>query len=31
MVLDGGTLLPSAQMDPVLGPLLDMFGADPEK
>ena len=25
MVLDGGTLLPSAQMDPVLGPLLEMF------
>ena len=25
MVLDGGTLLPSAQMDPVLGPLLQMF------
>lgn len=25
IVLDGGTLLPSAQMDPVLGPLLEMF------
>lgn len=24
LVLDGGTLLPSAQMDPVLGPLLDL-------
>lgn len=34
IVLDGGTLLPSAQMDPVLGPLLEMFGAaapGPEK
>jgi len=28
LVMDGGTLLPSAQMDPVLSPLLDMFGAD---
>jgi NAD(P)-dependent dehydrogenase (short-subunit alcohol dehydrogenase family) len=26
LVLDGGTMLPSEQMDPVLGPLLDMFG-----
>ncbi len=26
IVLDGGTMLPSAQMDPVLGPLLEMFG-----
>jgi len=26
VVLDGGTMLPSAQMDPVLGPLLEMFG-----
>ena len=26
LVLDGGTLLPSAQMDPVLGSLLDLFG-----
>ena len=31
IVLDGGTLLPSAQMDPVLGPLLDMFGGATEK
>lgn len=27
LVLDGGTLLPSAQMDPLLGPLLDLAGA----
>jgi NAD(P)-dependent dehydrogenase (short-subunit alcohol dehydrogenase family) len=27
IVLDGGTMLPSAQMDPVLGPLLEMFGS----
>ena len=26
VVLDGGTMLPSAQMDPVLGPLLELFG-----
>ncbi len=26
LVLDGGTMLPSDQMDPVLGPLLEMFG-----
>ncbi|MFZ4519655.1 MAG: SDR family NAD(P)-dependent oxidoreductase [Microthrixaceae bacterium] len=26
LVLDGGTLLPSAQMDPILGPLLDLGG-----
>lgn len=26
LVLDGGSMLPSAQMDPVLGPLLDSFG-----
>jgi len=26
LVLDGGTLLPSSQMDPTLGALLDLFG-----
>lgn len=26
LVLDGGTMLPSEQMDPVLSPLLEMFG-----
>jgi NAD(P)-dependent dehydrogenase (short-subunit alcohol dehydrogenase family) len=25
LVLDGGSLLPSEQMDPILGPLLEMF------
>lgn len=27
LVLDGGTMLPSQQMDPVLRPLLEMFGS----
>ncbi len=31
VVLDGGTLLPSAQMDPVLGPLLELFGGGDAK
>jgi NAD(P)-dependent dehydrogenase (short-subunit alcohol dehydrogenase family) len=26
VVIDGGTMLPNEQMDPVLGPLLEMFG-----
>ena len=26
MVIDGGTMLPNEQMDPILGPLLEMFG-----
>lgn len=29
LVLDGGTMLPSAQMDPILGPLLDMIADAP--
>lgn len=31
VVLDGGSMLSSAQMDPVLGPLLDLFGGPGEK
>ncbi len=26
LVIDGGTMLPNEQMDPILGPLLEMFG-----
>ena len=29
VVLDGGSVLTSGQMDPVLGPLLDQFGGPP--
>ncbi len=28
VVIDGGTMLPNEQMDPVLGPLLELFGGD---
>lgn len=31
VVIDGGTMLTNAQMDPVLGPLLELFsGGDPD-
>ena len=28
VAIDGGTMLPNEQMDPVLGPLLELFGED---